>query len=143
MNQKIFDEKRLKWNWNSICKQLNEIYLNVFDFTKKKIHEKKIIRRETIKNKQFVKNKIIVSSIKQQFVVVVSFAKKKIWSQYQRKKLRKKLRKRLSQRKICENDIYCEKEFYNDQQWIRCSINETIKRFEKKKIIHEFVNTNK
>ena len=76
MNQEVLDERRLNWDWNSACKRLDEIHLNVFDLTRKKTHEKRVARRETIKSKQLAKIKIIVSSTKKQFAVAASSAKR-------------------------------------------------------------------
>ena len=72
LNQEVFDERRLDWNWNSVCKQLDDIHLNVFDLTRKKTHEKRVARREAVKSKQLAKSKVTVSSTKKQSAVVVA-----------------------------------------------------------------------
>ncbi|KAG7006901.1 hypothetical protein G7Y79_00012g032370 [Physcia stellaris] len=76
LNQEVLDERRLDWDWDSACRQLGDIHLNVFGLTRKKTHEERVARREAAKGKQLAKSKVTASPTKKQSVAAASPAKR-------------------------------------------------------------------
>ena len=185
MNQKMFDDKRLHWNWNIVWKKLIDIHLNVCQNRKTKSHEIKKARWEKImknkknfssKNSKFFKKKTFsivsftksnASFTKLKFVVlftkksksiaklIVSFTKKsksiaklivsftkKSWSIASLTKIKlivsftKKSKSIISFTKS-ESVVF----FTKSKSIVSFTKKKTV--VEKKKIIREFINTNK